>query len=402
MQYRIDKRTGNNISILGFGCMRFPVSMGRIDIEKTEQLLLESINKGINYFDTAYLYPGSEAAIGQIFKKHGIRKDIFIATKLPLLLCKSYGDFDKFLNIQLERLQTDYIDYYFMHMLTGPEQWKQLCDLGIEQWIQEKREAGIIKQIGFSFHGKQGDFITLVDTYDWDFCQIQYNYMNINYQAGVVGLKYAASKGLPVFIMEPLLGGRLATGLPNEAEAILKEADENISPAAWAFKWLWNQPEVTMLLSGMNEMFQLEDNIKTAENSLPNMLTKAEEDTIQRVIDVFTASYKVPCTGCNYCMPCPKGVNIPGCFAAYNTTYAVNRMAGMQQYFMSTGGAFGGSGSASNCIKCGKCEHHCPQSIPIRESLDTVNRRLEPFYYKAVVKTAGKFTGGKKKKQNAD
>lgn len=391
MQYREDKKTGNQISILGFGCMRLPSSRGQIDIEKTEKLFLEAIEKGINYFDTAYLYVGSEAAIGQIFEKNKLREKVYIATKLPLLMCKTHADFDKYFDIHLKRLKTDYIDYYFMHMLSGPEQWNALCELGIQEWIAEKKKAGKIRQVGFSFHGKRDDFIKLIDAYDWDFCQIQYNYININYQAGVTGLKYASEKGLPVFIMEPLLGGRLANSLPEEAVKILHEADSAMSPATWALKWIWNQPEITMLLSGMNEMDQLQDNVRAAEESLPDMWTEKEKNTINKVIDIFNASYKIPCTGCNYCMPCPQKINIPGCFASYNSSYSMKWSDGMTQYMLNTGAMTMSPALASACVKCGKCEKHCPQNIPIRDSLVQVKKRLEPFWFKPAMSLAKKF-----------
>lgn len=382
MQYQEDLKTGNKISALGFGCMRFPSTLGRIDLDKTEKLLLEAIEKGVNYFDTAYLYGGSEAAIGQIFEKNEIRQDVFIATKLPIAMCHSTADFDKFFNLQLERLKTDYVDYYFMHMVTSPQQWQQLCDLGIETWIEEKKQSGQIRQAGFSFHGLRDDFIKLVDLYDWDFCQIQYNYINTNYQAGTDGLKYAHEKGLPVFIMEPLLGGRLATGLPQPAQELFRQADPSSTPVAWALRWLWNHPEVTMLLSGMNDFDQLRENIALAEKAMPNFLSDRELAVINQVVEVFNASYKIPCTGCNYCMPCPQGIDIPGCFASYNSSYAISRSTGIQQYVVNTKGFTKNPAMAGDCIKCGKCEKHCPQNIPIRDSLEVVKKRMEPFWYK--------------------
>lgn len=390
MQYRIDKKSGNKISILGFGCMRLPSNRNKIDIDKTEKLFLEAIDKGVNYFDTAYIYPGSEEAIGLILEKNKLRDKVFLATKLPLFRCKKYSDFDKFFNIQLNRLKTDYIDYYFMHMLGTPQQWENLKELGIEKWIDEKKSNGTIKQIGFSFHGKQDDFIELINAYDWDFCQIQYNYININFQAGVTGLKHAASKDIPVFIMEPLLGGRLANGLPDKAVSLFKESNSSLSPVGWALRWIWNQPEVTMLLSGMNEFDQLKENIHLAENSTPNMLTSKEHDTIESVITVFNTSYKIPCTGCNYCMPCPANINIPGCFAAYNSSFVHSKGVGWQQYMMNTGIISPSSsiGIASNCIKCGKCEKHCPQNIEIRSKMDKVKARMEPFWFKPAISIA--------------
>ncbi len=392
MQYRQDKKTGNNISILGFGCMRLPSTRGKIDIEKTEKLFLEAIDKGINYFDTAYLYNGSEAALGQIFEKNNLRDKVFIATKLPLMLCRKPTDFEKYFKTELERLKTTYVDYYFMHMLTNPEQWNTLCELGIKEWIQEKKEKGQIKQVGFSFHGKREDFLKLVDIYDWDFCQIQYNYINTNYQAGTEGLNYASEKGLPVFIMEPLLGGRLANSLPEKAQKIMKEARPDWSPVSWALKWLWNNPKVTMLLSGMNEMEQLQENIALAESSMPDMWSEEELSTIEKVVEVFNESYKIPCTGCNYCMPCPENINIPGCFAAYNTSFSMKKSIGMNQYMLSTGAMTKNPSLASMCIKCGKCEKHCPQNIKIRDALDEVKKEMEPFWFKAVMAIGRKFS----------
>lgn len=391
MKYRVDPKTGNEISILGFGCMRFPSNMGRIDVEKTEKLVVEAIERGVNYFDTAYLYPGSEAALGQILAKNDLREKVFIATKLPILMCKKTSDFDKFFNTELERLQTDYVDYYFMHMLTTPEQWQNLCDLGIESWIEEKKKSGQIKNLGFSFHGNQNDFLKLIDKREWDFCQIQYNYINENYQAGMTGLKYASSKGLPVFIMEPLLGGRLASGLPEKAVEAMKASDPSLSPVGWSLKWIWNQPEVTMLLSGMNAPDQLDENIKLAESSEAGMWTDKEQDTIKEVVNIFNESYKIPCTGCNYCMPCPQNIDIPGSFAAYNTSYAIKKSLGIQQYMMNVGAVNQKKPAyVSTCIKCGKCESHCPQNIAIRDSLVLVEKRLEPKWLKGILAVARK------------
>jgi hypothetical protein len=381
MQYRKDKKTGNEISILGFGCMRLPLSGGRINIEKTEELFLEAINQGINYFDTAYLYPGSEAAIGEIFEKNNLREQVLIATKLPIMMCKKKSDFDKYFNTELKRLKTTYVDYYFMHMINSVEQWLKLCDIGIKEWIAKKKESGEIRQAGFSFHGKQDDFIRLIDLYEWDFCQIQYNYVNINYQAGVKGLKYASEKGLPVFIMEPLLGGRLANGLPEKAVQIMKETEASMTPVAWALEWLWHQPEVTMLLSGMNEAKQLEENIALADSFNADNWTESKSETINKVVEIFNESYKIPCTGCNYCMPCPQGINIPGLFASYNSSYSISKSTGRTQYMLNTG-AMTNPAYASDCIQCGKCEKHCPQNIPIRDSLEAVKKRMEPFWFK--------------------
>ena len=391
MQYRVDEKSGNKLSILGFGCMRFPRNLGQIDLKKTEMLIMEAIDEGVNYFDTAYIYPGSEEALGKILAKNQVRDRVFIASKLPIMQCKSAKDFDKFLDIQLARLQTDHIDYYFMHALSGMAQWEKLCEWGIKQWLDEKKIAGKIKQVGFSFHGVRDEFTALLEAYDWDFCQIQYNYMNINYQAGVHGLKRAAEKGLPVIIMEPLLGGRLATGLPTKVLSIFRSAGKTLSPVGWALKWLWNQPEVTVVLSGMNELPQLQENIELAGSSVPAMFTKAEDAVIAKVMAAFNATYKIPCTGCNYCMPCPQGINIPGCFSAYNASFAISSRTGLQQYFMNVGVMSKAPHLASDCTKCGKCEKHCPQQIAIRDSLQEVSKKMQPFWFKPVVALVKRF-----------
>lgn len=381
MQYRVDERTGNKLSILGFGCMRFSRGVGGIDMKKAEQLILRAIEGGVNYFDTAYLYGGSEAALGSVLSKHNVRDKIFIATKMPIASCRQTADFDTFFDTQLSSLKTDHIDYYLIHNINSVKQWKEMCDLGIRGWIAAQRAAGRIRQIGFSFHGAKEEFMKLLDAYDWDFCQIQYNYANENYQAGVGGLKRAAERHIPVIVMEPLLGGRLATGLSPAAVNAFKKVDETRSPAAWGLRWLWNQPEVMVVLSGMNEMEQLEDNLAVAEGAEPGMLSDAEKRAYDKVIEIFQSTDKVPCTGCSYCMPCPQGVNIPACFASYNASYTHGRVASIAMYVTSTAANRRDTGLASKCIACGKCEGHCPQMIQIRRELKAVTRRMEPFWF---------------------
>ncbi|MDR0527726.1 MAG: aldo/keto reductase [Spirochaetaceae bacterium] len=372
MQYREDKISGNKLSILGLGCMRFSRNAG-----ETEQMILTAIDNGVNYFDTAYIYPNSEETLGKILAKHKKRGQVFIATKLPLIMCKKPDDFDKFFNKELERLQTDYIDYYLMHMITDTVQWEQFLEWGIEQWIDEKKKQGKIKQAGFSFHGSGVEFLKILEMRKWDFCQIQYNYSNENFQAGKEGLKAAAKKQIPVIIMEPLLGGKLATGLPKEAVGVFAEADSSLTPAAWGLRWLWNQDEVTCVLSGMNTVTQMEENIRSANDFRP--LTGAEIEAYNKVTGIFNSAYKINCTGCNYCMPCPKNINIPGCFASYNASFVQNFTVGMHQYITSTAIVSRTPRSPRICVECGKCEGHCPQHLPVRKLLKQVAGRMEPL-----------------------
>jgi len=399
VQYRIDKNNGNKLSSLSLGCMRFPRTLGAIDMPKTENLIMKSIECGINYFDTAWVYPGSEEALGTILHKNNVRHKVYIATKLPIIMFKNTADtvdFDKYFKHSLERLKTDYIDYYLLHMITDADQWKRLKEWGIEDWIADKKRGGQIKHIGFSFHGSSSEFLKVIDDYNWELTQIQYNYFDENYQAGVSGLKAAASK-MPVIIMEPLLGGKLATGLPKDAVKIFKEADADLSPVGWALNWLWNQEEVASVLSGMSTIEQLDENVNLAEKASANMMDDSKKNVYKSVLEYLKRSCKIRCTGCNYCMPCPAGVNIPGSFSAYNAVYSMGYVEGMKQYVTSTGLTQVKSGSPSLCVKCGKCETHCPQSIPIMQNLVTVRKKMEPWFIKLVGSCARAVFGKKRK-----
>ena len=380
MNYRLDKY-GNEISVLGFGCMRFQQAKGRIDLEEAEREIMEAYRGGVNYFDTAYIYPGSEAAIGEIFERNGIRENINIATKLPHYLIKSVEGMEKLFQEELRRLRTDYVDYYLMHMLTDVGTWNRLKALGIEAWLEKKKLSGQIRQVGFSYHGNADMFCRLVDAYDWDFCQIQYNYMDEHSQAGRRGLHYAYSKGLPVIIMEPLRGGKLVNRLPAEAVKIFADHPKNYTPAQWAFRWLWNQKEVTCVLSGMNTVEMVQDNVHTASAARVGDLGEREDAMLRDVVAAINSKMMVGCTGCGYCMPCPKGVDIPGTFAAYNRKYSEGTVSALREYFMCTA-ARRTSSAASNCIGCGKCEKHCPQGIQIRQELKNAKRELEVPVYK--------------------
>jgi predicted aldo/keto reductase-like oxidoreductase len=365
--------------------MRFPKGPG--DRQKAEDLVMKAVERGINYFDTAYMYPGNEEALGAALAKNGVRDRVYIATKLPLVFCRSPEDFDRYFNKSLERLRTDHVDYYLMHMLTSREAWKKLCSWGIEDWIADKKSSGQMRQLGFSFHGIQHEFLELLEARDWDFCQIQYNYSDENFQAGTAGLVRAAARGLPVIVMEPLLGGKLtgskAPGaLPPEAVEIFKKADPALSPAAWALRWVWNREEVTCLLSGMTSPGQVEENAALAEGALPGIIGAEERKIYAGVLEIFNAFYKIHCTGCNYCMPCPRGVNIPACFASYNISFSIGWMAGMKQFVTSTTPMLETTGGPGRCVKCGKCESHCPQHLPVIKNLEQVRKRMEPLWYR--------------------
>ncbi len=379
MQYRRDQK-GNELSILGYGCMRFTKKYGRIVFQKAEQEVMMAIRHGVNYLDTAYIYPGSEECLGKILVKNHCREQVNIATKLPHYLIKSREGLEKTFQEQLKRLQTDYIDYYLMHMLTDIATWERLKDLGIEEWIREKLASGQIRNIGFSYHGNTDMFRQLVDAYPWNFCQIQYNYMDENTQAGRAGLRYAASKGLPVIIMEPLRGGRLVNLLPQEAKKLIEQSGR--TAAEWAFRWLWDQPEVTAVLSGMNSREMVKENITGAGKARAGMMTEEDFALIEQVKSEIGRKVKIGCTGCGYCMPCPHGVDIPTCFRSYNMRYTENRFNGLREYFMCTTMKKNGC-NASLCKKCGKCEKHCPQGLPIRQDLELVVKELETPVYKA-------------------
>lgn len=390
MQYRLDPKTGRQISQLGFGCMRFPnKAPGIIDEKASERLILHALENGVNYFDTAYLYPGSEDVLGRIISRNGIREHMLLATKLPQYSCKKNQDFNRFFEISIGRLRTDYIDYYLMHNITSFAQWENLLALGIEDWIAEKKESGAIRSLGFSFHGSLDEFKKLIDAYDWDFVQIQYNYANEHYQAGVEGLHIAAERGIPVFIMEPLLGGKLADSLPERAQMLFAEKLGGQPVAAsvrGALRWIWNQSEVTMLLSGMNSMQQLEENLKTANEAHPGMLAEEDRALYEQVLAIFQESYRIPCTGCNYCMPCPKGINIPAMFSCYNNSYSTSWFHGVFTYIMSCGAVGNDPHYATDCIKCGKCAKHCPQKIDIPTQMSAVSKRLQPPLTKLALK----------------
>ena len=379
MNYKEILKNGDRLSILGYGCMRFP----KDDTELTKQLTL-AIESGINYFDTAYIYPNSEERLGKFLAEGNYRQKVKIATKIPLYMVKKREDFDKLFNTQLKRLQTDYIDYYLFHMLTDTAIWERLVGLGVLEWIKEKKNSGKIRNIGFSYHGGKDEFKKIVDLYNWEMCLIQYNYMDENLQAGRSGLDYAAGKGIPVMIMEPLRGGALANKLPKNAVKIWENyIKEQRSAAEWAFRWLWDQPNVSVVLSGMNSVEVINENVRVASDVKENSLTDEEIQLYAKVKGILCEKIIVPCTGCGYCMPCPKNVDIPTCFSCYNTMANEGKFVAFKNYMMQTT-MKKETTNASNCVKCGACEVHCPQGIKIREELKNVVKKLEGIKYKPV------------------
>jgi hypothetical protein len=395
MQYRKNK-SGEDISLLGYGCMRFSKNGNTIDIDKAEKEVMAAIRAGVNYLDTAYIYPGNEAAVGEILRRNNVRDKINLATKLPQYLIKSRASIDKYFAEQCRRLGTDYIDYYLMHMLTDVASWNHLVDLGIKDWIAQQKAAGKIRNIGFSYHGNTEMFLEILNAYDWDFCQIQYNYMDVTSQAGQIGLKAAAEKGIPVIIMEPLRGGRLVGLLPDKAKQIIADNPRGYSAAEWALRWLWEQPEVTCVLSGMNSVEMVEENVRIASEVQDHEFTDDDRATIDAIRAEINRYIKVNCTGCRYCMPCPKGVDIPQTFHCYNAMYTERKSSARREYFQ-TVGLRKESALVSQCVECGKCEQHCPQTIDIRIKLKEADKALRPLPYRIATAIARFWLYGFKK-----
>ncbi len=391
MKYR-KMKDGSDVSILGYGCMRFTSKAGVIDLDKAEREIMAAIEKGVNYFDTAYIYTGSEDALGKILERNSCRDKVMIATKLPQYLVKNSAAIDKYYNEQLKRLRTDHIDFYLMHMLADVKAWERLKELGIQEWAEAKKKSGEIRNFGFSFHGDTDTFIELIDAYDWDFCQIQYNYLDEHTQAGRRGLEYAASKGIPVVIMEPLRGGRLVNNLPKGAVAAIEKYTVKRSAAEWAFRWLWDQEGVTCVLSGMNSMQMLEENVKSASEAEAGEFSARDHKLINYLREQINKTAKVGCTGCRYCMPCPKGVDIPVTFSCYNRTALENKMSVRTEYMQITSFSKKQRSDMTLCVGCGKCEKHCPQHIKIRDELKNAEKVLMPFYMKAASSVINKFT----------
>ncbi|MDD1682862.1 MAG: aldo/keto reductase [Methanoregula sp.] len=387
MQYRNVPKNGDQLSALGFGAMRLATRMGRIDEERAMRQIRGAIDQGVNYVDTAVPYHGgeSERFLGRVLQD-GYRDKVNLATKLPPQSVNTREDMDRILGIQLKKLKTDHIDYYLLHGLEV-HQWKKLLDLGVLDFLDKVKASGKIKNTGFSFHGDRKTFKEIIDAYDWTFCQIQYNFLDETNQAGTGGLQYAASKNIAVMVMEPLRGGMLAGNLPAAVQQVYDRSTLKRSPAEWALRWVWNHPEVTVVLSGMNDEAHIAENIRTCRTAFPNAMSKAELATIADVVAAYRDLVKVGCTGCAYCMPCPSGVNIPMCFSLYNDYHiGASRLNTRGMYgAMLMGGLMPGRSDASLCKECGKCAKACPQHIAIPHELKNVNRTLGGFRTKLLM-----------------
>ncbi|WFA07614.1 aldo/keto reductase [Tissierella sp. Yu-01] len=375
MQYFKFTKDNIEISPLGFGCMRFPVidnNLSNIDEKKSEEMIRFAIDNGINYFDTAYNYHSgsSEIFLGKVLK-NGLRDKIYLASKNPVWLVEEYSDFERLLDEQLERLQTDHIDFYLLHSLYN-KTYKKIIDLDVFKFLDDAKKKGKIKYAGFSFHDELPLFKTIVDAYDWDFCQIQLNYMDRNMQAGLDGLEYAYSKGLGVIIMEPIKGGKLANA-SEEVEKVWSESKVKRSPAEWALRWVLNHKEVSIVLSGMSTLDQVKENIRIANSKLHNSLTKDELGFIDRVTDIYNKRVKVGCTSCEYCQPCPFNVSIPDIFEMYNNMYIYDTVEQSKKSYEKLKESLK---DVSQCTECGVCENICPQHLEIISLLKESEKEL--------------------------
>ncbi len=369
MQYRNFGATQEKVSVLGFGCMRLPLNSDDTkDINEAEaiRMIRHSIDQGVNYIDTAWPYHGemSEPLVGKALQD-GYRDKVHLATKLPSWLINDPSDFDKYLNEQLDKLQTDHIDFYLVHTLNS-RFWANLKEQGLFEFLDRLKDDPRVKHVGFSFHDDLPLFKEIVDAYDWSFCQVQLNYLDRDYQAGYEGMKYAADKGLGIVIMEPVRGGNLAHNIPQDIRSVMESTVEGRSPVDWALRWLWNMPEVHVILSGMSEMPHVVENMQIAADSQANAMVQEELDAIERVTDLYQSRIQVNCTQCKYCMPCPHGVLIPRVFEFYNNAFIFED----KDSFKDTYNRFiPADKNASACVACGVCEPKCPQNIPIIDSL---------------------------------
>ena len=405
MQYRKMPKSQDKLSVLGYGCMRLPVKgaggpLGQIDVEEAKKQILYAIDNGVNYLDTAWPYHrgGSESFLGDHILKDGYREKVYIATKLPCFFISKKDKIEEIFNKQLKKLKVEYIDYYLLHSLDGGS-WEKMLNLGIIEWMDKIKAEKKVRYMGFSFHGTHDDFIKIVDGYDWDFTQVQFNIIDENFQAGIKGIEYAAKKGLGVIGMETLRGGALVGDIPTEVQAIYDKAEQKRSAADWAFRWVYNNPNITLVLSGMNDMEHIKENIKVADETHVNSLSKEEVKIIDDVRDKYLELLKVGCTGCAYCMPCPAKIDIPGAFKNLNNYHMFGKL-GAKVNHLQTAGVMTEDGNAhfsNSCIDCGKCEEKCPQNIEVRKELKQVQKDLEGPFIKVLASIGRAVLGSGKK-----
>jgi len=380
MQYRRFGKLGFDVSVLGFGCMRLPLmpaengnepDPSKIDEKESIKMIRHAIDSGVNYIDTAYPYHrgSSEPLVGKALKD-GYRERVKLATKLPVWLLKEKTDFDKYLDEQLEKLQTDHIDFYLLHAL-NKDRWNTILELDVLEHLKKAIESGKVKHAGFSFHEDINFFGTILDAFDWGMCQVMFNYMED--REWEKHIRNAYERGIAVVVMEPLLGGKLATTPPAEVAKAWAESGYDRSPADWSFKWIFNHPEVTLALSGMSNMEQVIDNLRIADGCLPNAMSKKELDTVEKVREIYTNLTRVKCTGCEYCLPCPNNVSIPEIFSYYNQAAAYNVQKESERNYS---GLIKSGRDASLCVECGKCEGACPQQLPIMKHLKEAHQSL--------------------------
>ncbi len=397
MNYRYNKKTGDEISLLGFGCMRLPTKMGQIDVLESVSMIKYAIQNGVNYLDTAYPYHNfkSESFLGEYILNQDFAKGVKVATKMPVYLVRKYEDFENIFAKQYNKLKVDTIDYYLLHAI-NKSSYEEMVELNIHEFLLKKQRQGMIKNIGFSFHGKLEGFKYIIDSYDWDFCQIQLNIVDENFQAGIEGLKYASSKGVSVIIMEPLRGGSLVHSLPINAQNVYNNSKRNYSNVEWAFRYLYNNPDVLCVLSGMSTYNQVKENIEIASNCSVGCLDGDDLALLDLVKESYQSELEVNCTACGYCSDCPVSIDIPYAFQTLNAYKLFKNNGERMLYAKSVGYNSDVPKWTSICIDCGKCEVHCPQDIMIRKEFKKVQKQVETKFIRLVTSLLRKVMGKNK------
>jgi len=407
MQYRTMPGSDEKLSALGYGCMRLPTHVGGpasslIDTPKAKAQILGAIERGVNYLDTAapYHLGASESFLGEhILSDSALRQRVNIATKLPCMRIKTTDAMGATFDKQLAKLRVDHFDYYLLHALDGPG-WDKMVELGVVEFMERIKAEGRVRHLGFSFHGRKEDFLRIVDAYDFAFAQVQYNMLDERYQAGIEGIDHAHAKGMGIIVMEPLRGGSLVGKIPVSVQKLYDEAEVKRSPADWALRWIWNNPKVTLLLSGMNVDAHIDENIRIACDAPPSGMNEAELAIIDRVRATYRELLQVDCTGCAYCMPCPEGIDIPAAFKNLNNRHMFGRLEPtlFHAAYLGIQTPDGQPHWTSSCVDCGKCEGKCPQHIPIREKFALVQRDLEGPLVKSIAWLGRTMMGGGKKR----